>query len=441
MTRDSAVIRSLIMGIPVWLVMGIIWLPTIVWHAKRLDDGGGEPLGLLALTIAAAITWRDRNRPAAGSQERIAGALVLCVSVIFIGLLPPMLRAALAILGTGLWCGFRRNPALFGLWFLSLPLAASMHFYLGYPLRLAAAEGAFRLLELGGIVVARHGTNIDIGVARVGVDPDCGGILMLWHTLAAAMALAAYHRASWKAANSTVTFAILLAVPANMFRVAWLAVENSGRVTPTGLSHDHVGLICFLTPLPLLWWWASRHSRTGAEETIASPEASVGRWILALTAALAPWMMVRQAFSETAGMHPLPSPFLMVGGESLFPSDGSCGEIPIHGVFPGAGCSIAAGDKQVILRRVERATRKLHPARDCLRGAGFEIGPSSTLRYPDSSEWTRFSASRNGARWVVHERIVSEQDGSAWTDASAWFWEALAYPLNGPWRAETVISR
>lgn len=421
MTRDSAVIRSLIMRIPVWLVMGIIWLPTIVWHAKRLDDGGGEPLGLLALTIAAAITWRDRNHPAAGSMEKTAGALVLFVSIILIGLLPPMLRAALAIAGTGLWCGFRRNPALFGLWFLSLPLAASMHFYLGYPLRLAAAEGAFRLLELGGIVVARHGTNIDIGVVRVGVDSDCGGILMLWHTLVAAMALAAYHRASWKTAFTTGGFAILLAVAANLLRVAWLAVENSGRVTPTGLSHEHVGLVGFLIPLPLLWWWASKHSRPAAGETMAAPEASIGRWILVLTAALAPWMMART--------HPPTSPFLAVGGDSLFTLDGSHGATTLR------------GDKQVFFRRVERATRKLHPARDCLRGAGFETGPSSTLRYPDGSEWTRFSASRDGVRRVVHERIVSEQDGSAWTDASAWFWSALAYPLNGPWRAETVISR
>ena len=28
-----------------------------------------------------------------------------------------------------------------------------------------------------------------------------------------------------------------------------------------------------------------------------------------------------------------------------------------------------------------------------------------------------------------------------WTDVPAWYWSALRHPLNGPWRAETVISR
>lgn len=427
--ESDGVIRFRIMGAAVGIAMGIIWLPTLLWYVERLDDGCAEPLGLLTLLLVAAISWRDRHHAAAGRLERLAGALVLGASAASIGLLPPMIRAALAMTGTGLWFGLGRNPALFGLLFLSLPVGASMHFYLGYPLRLTSAEGAFRLLELGGIVVTRQGTNIDIGAVRVAVDPDCAGVFLLWHAMAAAMALAALHRMSWRAAITTGLLAVMLVIPANTLRVAWLAVEHSGRVPPTGISHDHAGLICFLIPLPALWWRASRTPRPERKASLPQPAGNAAKWTLILTAALTPWMMYRKPSSDiNAPPQPLP-----IGN---FPE-----EPGLRGMFPGMISSHARGGDRVVLRRVVKATRILHPARDCLRGAGFEISPACTLRYPDGSEWTRFTATRHGVRWIVHERIVSEQDGSTWTDVPAWYWSALAYPLNGPWRAETVISR
>jgi hypothetical protein len=90
---------------------------------------------------------------------------------------------------------------------------------------------------------------------------------------------------------------------------------------------------------------------------------------------------------------------------------------------------------------VTQATRKLHPSADCLRAAGYATTDSVTVQCADGDSWSRFSATRDGLRLTVHERIVSEQDGNAWTDVPAWFWSAIRRPLNGPWRAETVISR
>jgi hypothetical protein len=94
----------------------------------------------------------------------------------------------------------------------------------------------------------------------------------------------------------------------------------------------------------------------------------------------------------------------------------------------------------VILRRVTTATRRLHPSGDCLKAAGYELGEASVVRSTDGGEWSRFTATGDGRRLRVHERIVSERDGSSWTDVPAWFWSALRHPLNGPWRAETVIE-
>ena len=62
-----------------------------------------------------------------------------------------------------------------------------------------------------------------------------------------------------------------------------------------------------------------------------------------------------------------------------------------------------------------------------------------SVRCGDGGTWSKFRAYRDGMEYTVHERIVSERDGSTWTDAPAWFWDALRHPLNGPWRAETLI--
>ena len=109
--------------------------------------------------------------------------------------------------------------------------------------------------------------------------------------------------------------------------------------------------------------------------------------------------------------------------------------------FPGSIGVFRWDRDQVILRRVTKATRRLHPSADCLRAAGYTTSDSTSVKLADGSDWSRFHATRNGIRLTVHERIVSERNADTWTDVPAWFWSALRRPLNGPWRAETVITR
>jgi hypothetical protein len=73
---------------------------------------------------------------------------LVLLSVLGIQGLPPMLRAGLAVAGVATCYGIHRRAGLLGLFALSLPVVASMQFFAGYPLRLAAAEGTVRLLEL-----------------------------------------------------------------------------------------------------------------------------------------------------------------------------------------------------------------------------------------------------------------------------------------------------
>lgn len=436
--------RAWLSRIPVWLPMELAWLPVVSWYVKRLDDGSDEPLGLLALIFAFVLTWRDRNSLQSTTANRITGALFLAGSVLVIGSLPPMLRAALAVAGTGTWFGIHRKPALMGLFVLSLPVIASLQFYAGYPMRLAAAEGAVRFLELSGSVVTRNGVNIELGGASIGVDPACAGVRMLWHSLAAAMALAAIHRVSWRVTLAGGALAFLSVIPANALRAAWLTLEESGRFPASGIGHGNIGMVCFSVVLIPIWLLMSRKARPREVATAPQPPGRVELAILLASALLAPVRMAQAGASGGAAGPAVPPPAsftfngLTLPLETLPPT---AEEAAFAKSFPGCLSSHRWGESQVILRRVTQATRKLHPSSDCLRAAGFQTSDSVTVRCGDGAEWSRFLATRGETRFIVHERIVSEQDGGFWTDVPAWYWSALRHPLNGPWRAETVISR
>ncbi|NQX02959.1 archaeosortase/exosortase family protein, partial [bacterium] len=132
------------------------------WFGQRLNDGSDEPLGLLTLALALGLAWRDRKSLHASPRARVCGALLVLASVAGIHGLPPMIRAILAVCGVAACYGIHRRGGLMGLLVLSLPVAASMQFFAGYPLRVAAAEGTVRLLELANLVAFRSGTQIEL---------------------------------------------------------------------------------------------------------------------------------------------------------------------------------------------------------------------------------------------------------------------------------------
>lgn len=424
-----------------WLLMALS--PVIVWFVKRLDDGSDEPLGLLTLALVLMLAWRDRESLSASARARACGAGMVLASAMLIIWLPPMLRAGLAVTGVVVFSGMHRRAGLMGLLVLSLPVVASLQFFAGYPLRVAAAEGAVRMLEMGSVVAGRTGAQIEIGGRVIGVDPACSGVRMLWHALVAAMGLAAFHRLSWRATLAIGLLAVVLVVPANILRAFLLVFEETGYWVKSDVLHGGIGLASFALILVPLWIVASKRTRAA---TLAEPSAPVDhlvRSVLMLAAVLAPALALgtpRTPLQSEIGPEPVSFTFdgLTLPLRPLPPSPM---ELAFAKSFPGTLSSHRWGDDQVILRRVTEATRRLHPSRDCLRAAGFETTDAITVTRPDGSQWSRFSAMRDGERLLVHERIVSGQDGTTWTDASAWYWAALWHPLNGPWQAETVISK
>lgn len=107
--------------------------------------------------------------------------------------------------------------------------------------------------------------------------------------------------------------------------------------------------------------------------------------------------------------------------------------------FPGAFVRLTDGERQFGLRSVDQPTRMLHPAADCYRASGYRIKAVRLERDGAARTWRCFEARRGATAVRVCERIT-DGDGNAWTDTSAWFWSALLGRSRGPWLAITTAE-
>lgn len=108
--------------------------------------------------------------------------------------------------------------------------------------------------------------------------------------------------------------------------------------------------------------------------------------------------------------------------------------------FPGKIAKFSDGTRTIMVRWVARETRKLHPAADCFKGAGYRVSGATALSNSQSSLWGCFSAAKGTEQYHVSERI-SDNHGNGWPDVSAWYWSAILGKSSGPWWAMTVIER
>jgi hypothetical protein len=107
--------------------------------------------------------------------------------------------------------------------------------------------------------------------------------------------------------------------------------------------------------------------------------------------------------------------------------------------FPGQVARFSDGTREIILRFTTRATRRLHPASDCMRAVGFAIDPLPLRRGPDGAAWGCFRGRRADLRLFVCEQI-RDSGGQSWPDPSSWYWPALLGRSAGPWWSTTTVE-
>lgn len=243
MKRDAFALMLGALCVAVW--------PVWHWYAMGTVDGSNDSAGLLAALVAAALVLRAPARAAlpyplllptlclllyAGAS---AAGLALSTRAIIVA-------AAVATLASAMRMGRRVDIALLALCVLALPLAATLQFYFGYPLRVLAGEMSVLLLRMNGLAVVREGAMLAWGGQLVSIDAPCSGLKMLWAGLFLACALAASAGLSASRVLGALTLAIVVVVGANAVRAAALFYMETGLVSLPEWAHGGMGMVCFI---------------------------------------------------------------------------------------------------------------------------------------------------------------------------------------------------
>jgi exosortase/archaeosortase family protein len=225
-----------------------LW-PVLRWYVARTIDRSDEPWGLVALVTAFALAaWRSpTSRPLQPPRLGPAAIALLLYAASF-HFASPMCRAlfALAVLLL-LWRGFGGEPfgqpAVVGLFAMSLPLIATAQYLFGYPMRVLCGAISVALLRMNGLAVSRDGASLIFEGASIAIDAPCSGVKMLWAGVYLALTLSALRRFDLPRTFACACVATVFVMVANSVRVAALFYSETG-LWPYDI-HAFAGVACF----------------------------------------------------------------------------------------------------------------------------------------------------------------------------------------------------
>ncbi|MDA7518214.1 exosortase/archaeosortase family protein [bacterium] len=419
-------------SITITLVLAIAFAPVFLWYLDRLSDGSGEVLGLIALATALGLALKDRNP---GSPR--AAEISLVVYGIGFFFLPSLLRAIPALVTIAFLSGMHHRAGQVALLLLSLPVQASLDFFLGFPFRLVTAEGAQILLSIFGVSVERLGVQLSLGGAIVSVDPPCSGLQMLWATAFLTAILAALFKLSYLRTSLLGLAALLLCLLANTLRATFLIFPEAGLLSIPDFFHEGTGLIFFL----LAGLCIAKLSRS-LQTVRSTPEKSSKPLPTHLLATAFGIFLITLIPAGTLRESPPTqfTPLTEYQGQPVEEVPLSPREEAFAENFPGQLRVYRVGNDSLIVRHVTKATRMLHPSYHCLKAEGFSISNSSFKTNPEGHRLSTYQAKLNKEHYLVSETIRSSDSSHHWTDVSAWYWHALFHPNSGPWIAETLLT-
>jgi exosortase/archaeosortase family protein len=251
--------RPVHLAAPAWLAIHALALwPHGVWAVRRMTDGSDDPLGLAAL--AALLLWLTREHASLRPTPRLAwlgaaAALTIAATAALFTAppLPAALLAALAVCAhVCAWLPERApRVALAALALLTVPLVATLQFYVGYPLRVVTAQVSAWLLQAVAVDAERSGASMTVNGQLVIVDAPCSGVQMAWMAYFAACAAAAFTPRRNAALALARDAALLRRLPlVGLTVLGFNALRNTVLVAlearPQGLApwaHEAIGLV------------------------------------------------------------------------------------------------------------------------------------------------------------------------------------------------------
>ena len=229
--------------------------PVWQWYGGRMLDGSDDPWGAAALLVVIALLFlrKDARLIEPKKQQRFIGVALLYI-VIF-PFAPDLVRAVLAVLALSVLIldGRRGDVGLLGLLLLSLPLIASLEFFLGYPVRLVLAHFAAALIRtFSHFNVVADGTLLNLDGRIVAIDTPCSGIKMLWVGLCASLTWSAWLKLEWRASVKSLWWTLRIVFIANLTRVLVLFFKESGLTPLPDWTHTGLGIFLFGCAIALI---------------------------------------------------------------------------------------------------------------------------------------------------------------------------------------------
>lgn len=434
------------------------------WLWERWFGPGGEALsgGLFFFLIAGTVFYffrtRDERTIEAPDTSTVATAagFLLAAAVLF-PFVPRLLCAGL--LFSALYWSIRASlphaerSGSFALWpllLLSLPHGPTLQYVLGYPLRVLAAHLAAVVLPGN---VRATGCGLGNGVVEVFVDAPCAGAAMLSVMLLLAAGVALIFRSGALRTMLLLIAGVLCAVVANALRAA-LLFAGYAKILPLPFQRieSATGLFCFgmgaLVLSAAAFMTTPHPKKTSGERQASLADRRQAKSVLLHTLAAV-------LFLTTSLSAPRQSPERLDDKEILWPLTweghvliavpATADTAAFRANFPGA-CrefsmqteeNLSEGrmaESRLLLRFVRGATRQLHPAEDCFRGAGYEIKAAPLLVDRKGRAWSGFFCEKSGRRYTVRQCVLGLPDSDlrqaehatlpTWPDVSAWYWDA-----------------
>lgn len=365
---------------------------------------------------------------------------------------------AMAVIGICLCRADNRYRPIFGdsaLIILSLPMVASLNFYLGYPMRVLACHLASAMLNLGGLAVSAQGTEILSNNSIVGIDPPCSGIKMLWVALYLTATFASVRGLKTLPTIKVLVLSLVAAIAANALRVSSLFYVESGIIEVGtawhSIVHSGVGVAVFALSAAVLMKITYSLPESELIQQIATPKTQtpdatakhapiliISFISLCMLAASIPLIYrsepIKESNSVFAGW---PTQF---EGQRLQQVKLSELTERFAQEFPGKIAVYTTGKSRIVYRWVTQATRQLHPSSTCYKASGYEIKWLPENLDANNNKWAAFEATKGSEKLLVRERLF-DQEGHSWTDVSSWYWSAVLNQSKSPWWSVSVAER
>ncbi|MGE9266502.1 MAG: exosortase/archaeosortase family protein [Verrucomicrobiales bacterium] len=425
--------------------LALLFRDSLGWYFDRLNDGGGETLSLLPLALGGFFLCKRRKEL---RRRPLPALFLLTLAVLTRPFLPPLLQALLFLATSAFFLGFWWQAGLVLLFTLALPLQASLDFFFSYPLRLLTGHLSAFFLNTLGQEVSLQGVQLLSAGRLVEIAPACSGLGSLWCAGLFTALLATLYRLPWRALLLLGSLALPLVLTANALRATLLFFPEAGIVSLPHWTHPAAGLLLYAGFLFLLQTCTQRLiSRktlsASAPQFVPAHETKADFALLAC--ALLGLLLTSFTGNSTSPELASSSPPVLTHyeGQPLTPLPLSASEKNFYHHFPGHIAIYKIGDQpdaRLILRQVNRATRRLHPVAHCLRAEGYQLEALDTVAAEENPAWNRLLARRDGRSYLVEERIFCPESEESWSEVSAWFWHAFFHPREAPWQAIALIQ-